>query len=63
MDEADVIRFKAQVSQVRTLADGGLRVVLDLPEDALEQVSALMRVKQIGVILEIAAVPISNMKL
>ena len=58
MNEDKVIKFKAQVSQVRTLADGGLRVVLDLPETALQQVAELMRTKQAGAILEIIAIPV-----
>lgn len=56
--EDDIIKFRAQVSQVRTLADGGLRVVLDLPENALKQVSQLLEVKQGGAILEVVAVPV-----
>lgn len=58
MNKENVIKFTAQVSQVKTLADGGLRVVLDLPEKAIKQVSALMEVKQAGAILEIVAVPV-----
>ena len=58
MNEDSVIKFKAQVSQIKTLADGGLRVVLDLPETALEEVGDLLKVKQAGAILEIVAVPV-----
>lgn len=40
------IEFAAVVAQVRTLADGGLRVTLDLAEDAVYQVAWLMEVKR-----------------
>jgi hypothetical protein len=40
------ITFDAIVSQVRTLADGGLRVVLDLPEGCVAEAAWLMQVKQ-----------------
>lgn len=63
MNDTEVIRFKAQVSQVKTMADGGLRVVLDLPETAIEQIGQLLEVKQAGGVLEIAAVPLSGVVL
>jgi len=44
--DTETITFEAAVSQVRTLADGGLRVVLDLPEDAVYQAAWLMEVKR-----------------
>lgn len=52
----DVIRFTASVAQVKTLADGGLRIALDLPEQAVDVAAELMRVRQAGGVLEIAAV-------
>lgn len=36
------IEFDCAVSKVQTLADGGLRVTLDLPEDATLAAKALM---------------------
>jgi len=45
-NDTETITFEAAVSQVRTLADGGLRVVLDLPEDAVYQAAWLMEVKR-----------------
>lgn len=57
---AEVIRFTAQVNRVQTLADGGLRVVLDLPESAIDTATQMMQAKQAGAILEIAAIPIKN---
>jgi len=56
----EIIRFTAQVNRVQTLADGGLRVVLDLPESAIDTATQMMRVKLAGAILEVAAVPIKN---
>ncbi len=44
--DTETITFEALVSQVRTLADGGLRVTLDLPEDAVYQAAWLMEVKR-----------------
>lgn len=43
---SDPIEFVAAVSQVRTLADGGIRLQLDLPEDAIEQAAWLMLAKR-----------------
>lgn len=48
---ADCIEFQAAVSQVRTLADGGIRVVLDLPEDAIPQMAMLAECKRQGIYL------------
>jgi hypothetical protein len=58
----EVIRFTASVAQVRTMADGGLRLVLDLPENAIDTAAAMMQVKQGGGLLEIAAVSIEVTK-
>jgi hypothetical protein len=60
-DEA--ITFKATVSQVRTLADGGLRIVLDLPETAVITATQMMVVKQEGAYLECACVAIVPTKI
>jgi sigma54-dependent transcription regulator len=54
----NVIEFSAQVSKVTTMADGGLRVVLDMSETEIEVAKKMMQVKQAGAILKIAAVPI-----
>lgn len=53
MEEA--IEFDAAVSQVRTLADGGIRVVLDLPEDAIPQMAMLADCKRQGIYLHVIA--------
>lgn len=54
----DAIRFQASVSKVTTLADGGIRLVLDLPETAIDIASKMMQVRQAGAVLEVAAVPL-----
>lgn len=51
MDE--IITFDATVYKVATLADGGLRVTLDLPEDAIAQVAKLMECKRVGTNLRV----------
>lgn len=58
MSKNDVIRFTAEVSKVTTLADGGIRLTLDLPESAIETAKKMMEARQAGAILEIAAVPV-----
>jgi hypothetical protein len=49
------IRFTATVARVTTLADGGLRVTLDLPENAILAVAELMEAKRLGVVLGVTA--------
>jgi hypothetical protein len=43
---APAIRFPATVEKVQTLVDGGIRVTLDIPEDAIAQAAALMECKR-----------------
>ena len=50
-----VIRFDAIVYKVQTLADGGVRVTLDLPETAIPQMAMLAETKREGVPLEFTA--------
>jgi hypothetical protein len=47
------IRFEAVVSKVQTLADGGVRVVLDLREDSIPQMAMLAQTKVDGIVLEV----------
>ena len=54
----DAIRFQASVSKVTTLADGGIRLVLDLPETAIDTAPTMMQVRQAGAVLEVAAAPL-----
>jgi len=51
------VRFWATVAQVRTLADGGIRVTLDLPENAIMQAAQLMECKRAEVVLDMMAKP------
>lgn len=48
----DVIRFPCEVSKVQTLADGGIRVTLDLPETAIPAMALLVECKRRGLALE-----------
>lgn len=54
----EVATFIAQVARVQTLADGGIRVTLDLPEDAIEQCAVLMAFKRFGVVGRVTYAPI-----
>lgn len=51
----EVIRFEAIVAKAQTLADGGIRITLDLPEDAIPQMAMLIETKREGVPLEFEA--------
>ena len=46
------IRFPCAVAKVQTLADGGIRVTLDLPEQAIMAAAELMACHQQGTYLE-----------
>ena len=50
------ITFDAIVYKVQTLADGGLRLTLDLPEQAIPQAAMLMECKREGIPLKFTAV-------
>ena len=54
----EAIRFQAQVQKVQTLADGGIRLTLDLAETEIQTATQMMQVKQAGALLEVAAVPV-----
>jgi hypothetical protein len=47
------VTFWATVAQVRTLADGGIRVMMDLSEDAIMQAAQLMECKRAEVVLKV----------
>ena len=53
MTKDNVIKFSAIVASVKTLCDGGLRITLDLPEDAIAQAAALMACKREGIPLTV----------
>lgn len=52
-----VVRFQCSVEKVQTLADGGMRVWLSLPETALLAAAQLMACQQHGVYLSAELVP------
>lgn len=52
----EALYFNAAVQAVKTLADGGIRVTFDLPEDAIDTAAALMRFKRGGQPLRVACV-------
>ena len=57
---ADAIAFHATVYKVQTLADGGVRVYLDLPETAIMQMAQLAECQRFGVVLDVEATPKQN---
>jgi len=56
----DAIDFWATIAQVRTMADGGLRLVLDLPEDAVDVAAWMMEAKRLGLMLKVVVEPDSR---
>ena len=50
---SECIQFVASIAQVRTLADGGIRVTLDLPEDAIAEAAMLMQIRQAGEVVTV----------
>jgi hypothetical protein len=53
MGRAISVTFQATVYKVQTLVDQGIRLTLDLPEDAIEQAALLMACKRDGVVLTV----------
>lgn len=49
------IIFSAAVYKVQTLIDGGVRVTLDLPEDAIPQMAMLAEARREGIPLSFTA--------
>jgi hypothetical protein len=56
--DLDPIVFDASVYKVQTLADGGIRVTLDLPETATLEAAHLMVCQANGVVLQASLTPI-----
>ena len=56
-EKVNIIEFYVEVAKVQTMADGGVRVVLDLGEDGRKVVEFLVWCKQKGVVLDIEATP------
>jgi len=50
-----IIQFEAIVAKAQTLADGGIRITLDLPEDAIPQMAMLIEAKREGLPFEFVA--------
>ena len=49
------IQFPAEVQKVQTLADGGIRVTLDLPETEIPAMAMLAECKRQGIYLVFVA--------
>ena len=56
------VTFQAVVQRVSTLADGGLRVTFDLPEDAILQVAELMACKREEMVLAVSVSMVSALQ-
>jgi hypothetical protein len=56
-DDTPTVEIVCEVSKVQTLADGGIRLTLDLPEQAIPQAALLMDCKRRGVPLFVQATP------
>jgi len=55
LDDKTGIEFVCTVYKVQTLADGGIRVALDLPEGLIVEAGALIKCFQDHVVLRIIA--------
>lgn len=54
MANSEIIQFIASVYKVQTLAqDHGIRITLDLPEDAIMQMAQLAEVQRSGVAIKV----------
>ena len=42
MTEVKAVEIRAEVRQIKTMADGSVSVVINLPEDCIEQAKVLM---------------------
>ncbi len=49
----DALSFDAAVYKVQTLVDNGLRVTLDLPEQAIDAAAVLMAIKREGLAVKV----------
>ena len=49
----ETLTFDATVNKVQTLVDNGLRVTLDLPEQAIDAAAVLMALKRQGSALKV----------
>jgi hypothetical protein len=53
----DPITFYAEVIRISTMESGAIRVVFDLPENAIMQAAQLMECKRAGAVLDVVAGP------
>lgn len=51
--DSDALTFDATVAKVQTLVDNGIRLTLDLPEQAIEAAAVLMALKRQGSALRV----------
>ena len=51
----NAIEFQATVAKIQTLADGGIRITLDLPETAALIAAKLIECKRWGAVLKVIA--------
>jgi hypothetical protein len=51
------LTFTAEVVKIQTLADHGIRVTLDLPEDETVTAAKLMEYKRLGVAMRVRVEP------
>ncbi len=54
---SDTVTFLAEIVRVQTLADHGLRLTLDLPEDEVLAAAKLMEFKRLGVVVKVTCEP------
>ena len=59
-EASEKIRFQAEVIRVQTMADGALRVVLDMSEDSIMQMAQLAECKRWGAVLNVVCEPVSR---
>jgi hypothetical protein len=56
--EDGLIKFSADVHQVKTLVDGGIQITLDLSETETETAKKLMDCRRNSVVLQVVIMPI-----
>jgi hypothetical protein len=59
-DAPQPVTLTGQVYKVQTLVDGGIRLTLDLPESAADDMGRLARMQLFGVAIEIELSPLIN---
>lgn len=57
MSDNSTVKFWALIAKVQTMADGGIRVYLDLPENAVESAAVLMEYKRVGIVADVVITP------